>query len=361
MVGSAVVAVPVLVVPAAVVDGAVVVGGAVVEAVDAGVELLNRLVEAGAVVVFAPPNRLGAAEEDGGALVVAAGNRDDGAGPDAGVGVVVVAEEAVGKREPGFEVDAAVLAGVEPPIPENSPPAAGAVVPVVPEAAGVAGLDPNKLPALPEPGVDSAGLEAPAPPLKRPGDGALGVPPLNKPPVAGFGAVVEAPPNRLGPEVDAEVVGCVDGVLENSVLAPPNKPPAGFGSAAWVVGGAPCPNDSFGGSAAGVVEPSVLLENRGFAGVACPVGVDENRELAPVVPGAGGVELAPGALPVLAFKKPEPPAPNRLPPVPGVELLPAAAVAGLPNSPPAGVPEGVPVEAPNRGFDPPNRPPAAPV
>lgn len=108
---------------------------------------------------------------------------------------------------------------------------------------------------------------------------------------------------------------------------------------------------------------------RGFAGVACPVGVDENRVLALVVAGAVGVEPVPGAFPVLAFKKVEPPALNRLPPVPGVELLPAAGVvdgeanvlfAGLlPNKLGPGVPEGVPVDAPKRGFAPPNKPPPA--
>lgn len=229
MAESAAVAVAVL---AAVVDGAVVVVGAAAEA--AGVELPNRFdVEAGAVVVFAPLNKPEAADEDGAALVVGAGlltKAEDCAGAEAGVGVVADATEAGAKRDGAFGADAAVLAGVEPPSPGNSPPVAGVVLAAVPEAAEVVVLGANKLPALPEAGVDSAGLVAAAPP-KRPVDGALGAPLPNRPPAAGFGAVVEAAVllNKVDPEL---LAGCVDGVLENSVLAPPNKAPAGFGSAA---------------------------------------------------------------------------------------------------------------------------------
>lgn len=218
----------------------------------------------------------------------------------------------------------------------------------------------NKLLALPVAGVDSAGLEAAAP-LKRLGpEGVAAAALLNRLLVADLEAAAGAAEvlNRLGPEL---VAGCEEGMLENRVLPPANMLLAAFGSDAWVVAGADFPKDSFGGSAAGVVEPRVL-KREDFAGVACPAGVDENRVLWPVVAGAGGVGVVPGALPVLAFMKLDPPRPKIPPPVPGVELLPAAGVvdACLPNKPGPGVPEGVPVEAPNEGFaPPPNMLPAA--
>lgn len=122
---------------------------------------------------------------------------------------------------------------------------------------------------------------------------------------------------------------------------------------------------SAGGAPAGVVEPR--LPNKGFAGVASPVGADENKELEPVVADVVGVELVPGALPVLAPKNPDEPPPNRPPVVPPV--VPPAVVVGVfegapnalgllapPNRPPAGVLEGVP-EVPEVPA-PPNRLPA---
>lgn len=167
-----------VVVALAVVDGAVVVAGAV----EACVVAPNRPpAVAGVVVVFAP-NRLEAVEADGAAAVVVAGllNREVCAGADAGVDVVVEAEEVVANKD-GFEAEFAAVVVVAPPSPLNIPPAAGAVVAVVPEAAVVvAGLAPNRLPALLLAGVGSAGLEAAAPPPKR----------------VGFGAVVVLAPNR---------------------------------------------------------------------------------------------------------------------------------------------------------------------
>lgn len=208
--------------------GAEVVAAGAVEAVEAGA---NRPgVEAGAVVVFATLNMLGEVEAAGAAVVAGLLNRDDCAGAEAGVDVVVDAEEAVGKIEAGFEAGAAVLAGVEPPSPLNMPPAAGAGVAVVlgADAGAVAAGLANMLAALPVEGVDSAGLEAAAPPKKEVAevDGAPLVLAANSPP-AGFGAVEEAEvlPKRLVPELLA--------VGWNKVLvfwAPPNKPPAGLGS-----------------------------------------------------------------------------------------------------------------------------------
>lgn len=101
------------------------------------------------------------------------------------------------------------------------------------------------------------------------------------------------------------------------------------------------------------------------------MGADRNRELEPVVADVVGVELVPGAFPVLAPKNPDEPPPNRPPVVPpavvvGVvdEAPNALGLAPPPNRPPAGVLEGVPVlaGAPN-GVEPlppppPNRPPA---
>lgn len=124
---------------------------------------------------------------------------------------------------------------------------------------------------------------------------------------------------------------------------------------------------SAGGAPAGVVEPR--LPNKGFAGVASPAGADENSEFAPVVADVVGVELVPGAFPVLAPKNPDAPPPNSppvVPPAPGVGVDEGAPNAlGLPappNRPPAGVPEGVP-EAPAAPNDvepaaPPNIEPA---
>lgn len=149
---------------------------------------------------------------------------------------------------------------------------------------------------------------------------------------------------------------------------PPNK----LLPDAWPVAGAEAPKSevagfgaSAGGAPAGVVEPR--LPNKGFAGVASPVGADENRELEPVVADVVGVELVPGAFPVLAPKNPDEPPPNRPPVVPPVVgVVPPAVVVGVvegapnalgllapPNRPPAGVAEGVPEE-----LAPPNRPPA---
>lgn len=128
--------------------------------------------------------------------------------------------------------------------------------------------------------------------------------------------------------------------------------------------------ESAGGAPAGVVEPR--LPNNGLAGVASPVGADGNRELEPVVADVVGVELVPGAFPVLAPRNPDEPPPNRPP------VVPPAVVVGVvveapnalgfapppPNRPPAGVLEGVPVlAAPPNGVEPlapppPNRPPA---
>lgn len=116
-----------------------------------------------------------------------------------------------------------------------------------------------------------------------------------------------------------------------------------------------------------MVEPKAL--KRGFAGVACPENIEPAAGVAELV----GVELVPGAFPVLAPKKLGVEAPlNKPPPAapPVAELPPEAgvgdgapnmpAVAGLlpENNPPAaGVPEGVPVEAPNAVAPPapPNR------
>lgn len=121
------------------------------------------------------------------------------------------------------------------------------------------------------------------------------------------------------------------------------------------------------------------MPNKGFAGVASPVGADENKELEPVVADVVGVALEPGAFPVLAPKNPDEPPPNRPPVVPPADVVGvfegAPNALGLlapapPNKPPAGVPEGVPEfpAPPNRlpdGFGalllldprPPNRPP----
>lgn len=105
--------------------------------------------------------------------------------------------------------------------------------------------------------------------------------------------------------------------------------------------------ESAGGAPAGVVEPKVL-PNRVFAGVACPAGVAENREAA-AAPELG-VELVPGAFPVLAPNRLDGVAvlaPNKVPPAAGVgvvEVLPKRLVVPVlllapPNKPPAGAPE----------------------
>lgn len=115
-------------------------------------------------------------------------------------------------------------------------------------------------------------------------------------------------------------------------------------------------DESAGGAPAGVVEPRLL--NKGFAGVAWPGVVDGNKVLPPAALEVG-VELVPGAFPVLApniFDDPEVfPPPNKPPPVvPGAEL-PAAVVAGVLEAPPKRLDE-VGLAAPPKRL-----PPAAPV
>lgn len=200
--------------PGAVVDGAAVapkvavVAAGAAEDVEAGVEPPNKGaaldVEVGAVVVFGPKSD-GAGVVDAGAAVVVAGlvKREFWAGAEAVVDVDVVegTDEAVGNKEAGFEAGAAVLAGVDPPSPLNRVPAAGAVVAAVLVAGAVVvavGFEP-KSEAVLAAGVDSAGLDAAAPPLKRELDGAPLVL-LVKRLSAGFWAD-EALVNRLDPEL----------------------------------------------------------------------------------------------------------------------------------------------------------------
>lgn len=232
----------VLAAPAPVVAGVAVVPKEVVVAagaaadVEAGVEPPNRgaavevEVDAGAPVVLGAKRDGAGVEEDAAAVVVvvvvvvaAPPKRDFGAGAEAGVDVDVVegAAEAVGNREAGFEADAAVLAGVEPPSPPNRFPLAGAVVAGVLAAGAVvvaAGFAPNNEGVLVVvAGVDSAGFEVAAPPLNRLLDGAAVVLAENKPP-AGF-VVDAALLNKLGVEpLAADVAGGV-------VVEPPKRPP----------------------------------------------------------------------------------------------------------------------------------------
>lgn len=105
-----------------------------------------------------------------------------------------------------------------------------------------------------------------------------------------------------------------------------------------------------------MVEPRLL--NNGFAGVAWPGVVDENKVLPPTAPEVG-VELVPGAFPVLApnrFDDPDVfPPPNKLPPVvPGAELPPAV-VVGVLEAPPKRLDEAGLASPPKR------LPPAAPA